>query len=321
MEFCFALMLGVALALTADSNADPRSAYKQVPAQAAAQVTISISQTLAPLTMERREPQVIRTGDWPSRSFADAPGAQGAPQDAAPAIAIVIDDLGGDAARTNLAIALPADVTLSFLPYPPRSRELSHRAHLAGHEILVHLPMQPAGSENPGERALTTGLAPEEVRERMSWALSRVADYDGVNNHMGSRFTASSRDLTPVMSELKARRLFFLDSRTTANSEAERIAHEMGVLTGRRDVFLDGEQSVGAIKRQLSRAEDFARKNGTVIAIGHPYPETLQTLSAWTKTINERGYRLVPLREVLASREGRRAAALVTAGISFKGPE
>ena len=310
MGFSFALMFGVALALTADTHPDSRSTY--------AQVTRSISKTLQTLGAQTVAYDPLRMGDWPSRVLAFAPGLRATqqPVDDTPMIAIVIDDLGINAARTAQAIELPANVTMSFLPYPSRSRELSRRAHLAGHEVIVHLPMQPTGAENPGERALQTGLASDELQQRLGWALSRVSDYDGVNNHMGSRFTASRADLIPVMRELKARGLFFLDSRTTAKTQVEAVAHEVGVLTSGRDVFIDGERSAAAIARQLSLIEDLARKNGNVIAIGHPYPETLSALSAWTKTIKERGFRLAPLREVVILRDAR-TPPLVTAGLSF----
>jgi hypothetical protein len=299
-------MLGAAVALSADSSADPRSTYKQVAQQVTAQVTKSLASTLRALNVAKRDDS-IRMGGV---------GLRPPPAADAPIIAVVIDDLGVNLERTNRAIALPANVTLSFLPYPPRSLDLSQRAHLTGHEVLVHLPMQPAGQANPGERALTPGLPPAEIKQRLSWALSRVSNYDGVNNHMGSRFTESAADLGPVMAELKARRLFFLDSRTTANSQAQRVANELGVLTGRRDVFLDGERNVAAIKRQLGLAETLARTNGNVIVIGHPYPETLGVLTAWSKTIKARGYRLAPVREVLMLRDPR-TPALLTAGISL----
>jgi polysaccharide deacetylase 2 family uncharacterized protein YibQ len=307
-------MFGVALALTADSHADPRSTYAQVTSQ----VTSSISKTLRNWNFQSPTYVSLRTGDWPSQLFTLASRGATAPMaDDTPTIAIVIDDLGINAARTAQAIALPANITLSFLPYPPRSRELSRRAHLAGHEVIVHLPMQPTGDENPGERALRTGLPSDELQQRLGWALTRVSDYDGVNNHMGSRFTTSRADLLPVMRELKARGLFFLDSRTTAKTQVEKVAQELGMLSGSRDVFIDDEQSAPAIARQIELIEDMARKNGNVIAIGHPYPETLKALMTWSKTIKERGFRLAPLREVLILRESA-TPALVTAGLSFK---
>jgi polysaccharide deacetylase 2 family uncharacterized protein YibQ len=314
LAFSFALMFGVALALTADTHSDPRSAYVQVTQS----VTKSISNSLRTWTAAQPTYVTLRMGDWPSQllTLANHTLSTLPAIDDTPAIAVVIDDLGADVARTSAAIALPANVTLSFLPYPPRSHELSRRAHLAGHEVIVHLPMQPMGGENPGDRALRVGLPSDELQQRLGWALSRVSDYDGVNNHMGSRFTASRADLMPVMRELKGRGLFFLDSRTTEKTQVERTAREIGVLTGSRDIFIDGERSAAAIARRLSQIEDFALKTGNVIAIGHPYPETLNALSKWTKTIKERGFRLAPLREVLLLREAGRPA-LVTAGISL----
>lgn len=298
-------MFGAMVALTSDSHVDAQRAFVEVKE--------SISKTLQALNFDRRGNATIRTGEWPERLFtlAQSPG-----RDATPAISIVIDDLGGNVTRTTQAIALPANVTLSFLPDSPRAQELSRRAHQAGHEVIVHLPMQPSGKENPGEHALKVGLASDELQRRTSWALSRVAEYDGVNNHMGSRFTESRADVMPVMREVRSRRLFFLDSRTSAKSEVENVAREFGVLTGRRDIFLDDEKSTSAIERQLARVEEFARQNGNVVAIGHPYPETLKALAKWSKTIKERGFRLAPVREVLLMREAR-TPTLVTAGFSL----
>ena len=298
-----ALMFGAMVALTADTNVDARRVYVEVKE--------SISKTLRVFSMTQPRYASLRTGDWPSEFMPAQSVADGTP-----AIAIVIDDLGTNAARTVQAIALPANVTLSFLPYPPRSLELSRRAYQAGHEVIVHLPMQPSGTQNPGERALQVGLAPDELQRRLAWAMSRVSNFDGVNNHMGSRFTESRTDVLPVMREVRSRRLFFLDSRTSAKSQVENIARESGVLTGRRDVFIDGERSAAAIARQLLRVEEFARENGNVIAIGHPYPETLKALAQWSKTIKLRGFRLAPVREVLLMREAR-TPPLVTAGISM----
>ena len=305
-----ALMFGAAIALSADSHADPRSAY--------ARVAKTITNTLRTWTGDQGGYAALRIGDWPSQwlSLADLKLPNPPVVDDTPAIAIVIDDLGNDVARTNAAIALPANVTMSFLPYPKRTLELSRSAHLAGHEVIVHLPMQPMGNQNPGERALNVGLASGELQQRLGWSLSRVSEYDGVNNHMGSRFTTSRADLLPVMRELKGRGLFFLDSRTTEKTQVEKVAREVGVLTGSRDIFIDDDRSAAAVAHQLALIEDFARKNGNVIAIGHPYPETLKALSKWTKTIKERGLRLAPLREVLRARE-KGTPVVVTAGVSF----
>lgn len=218
-----------------------------------------------------------------------------APRRPVPVIAIVIDDLGLSAARTRDAIALPRAVTLSFLPYPDETPALSRAAHRAGHEVIVHLPMQPEGTEDPGPMALKVGLGARELTRRVNWALARVSGYDGVNNHMGSRFTASASALRPVMRDLAAHHLFFLDSRTTPDTVVVPLAHAFGIESAGRDVFLDDTQTPDYVARQLDETMRVAREKGVAIAIGHPHPVTLAVLKTWTAHIAARGYRLVPV--------------------------
>jgi uncharacterized protein len=258
-------------------------------------------------------PQVLpslRLGGWPAWLSVQPEGTKvksaAAPQaPMLPAIAIVIDDCGVEEARTRTAMALPAAMTLAFLPYGGASALLSHQAHMAGHEIIVHLPMEPKGGENPGPMPLTDGLSAAEITERLDWALSRVSDYDGANNHMGSRFTASREALIPVMRELSARKLFFLDSRTTADTQAEKLARETGLLAGARDIFLDNDETAPAVEHELARVEEQARTHGSAIAIGHPHAETLAALEIWSKDVEARGFRLVSLKTVLDLRESK----------------
>jgi len=216
----------------------------------ATQLSLRFSQILPQGITEA--PQVLpslRLGGWPTGLIGQPEGTKLKPATMPeavpmlPAIAIVIDDLGIDEARTRTAMALPAAVTLAFLPYAGASSSLSHQAYVNGHEIIVHLPMEPRGAQNPGPMPLTDGLSAAEITQRLDWALSRVSDYDGANNHMGSRFTASREALLPVMQELSARKLFFLDSRTTADTQAEKLARETGLLTGARDIFLDNDET------------------------------------------------------------------------------
>ena len=146
----------------------------------------------------------------------------------------------------------------------------------------------------------------------VDWALTRVSDFDGVNNHMGSKFTASRKALIPVMEALSARGMFFLDSRTTADTQAEKIAREAGMMTGSRDVFLDDERDSSSVARELLRAEQIARAKGTAIVIGHPHPETLAALRIWTDHIDARGFRLLPLKDVLTLRANAAGARTVS---------
>jgi polysaccharide deacetylase 2 family uncharacterized protein YibQ len=202
---------------------------------------------------------------------------------ASPAIAIVIDDLGNDVAAARRAIALPKQVTLSFLPYPDATPGLAQEAAKAGHEILVHVPMEPEGGEDAGPMALNVGLSSGEITRRLDWALARVPGFSGINNHMGSRFTADRTALIPVMQAVAVRHVFFLDSRTTPKSQIVDVAQSFGVATAVRDIFLDDENTHVSVAEELRLAEVRAKERGFAIAIGHPHPATLSALETWVR--------------------------------------
>jgi polysaccharide deacetylase 2 family uncharacterized protein YibQ len=233
-----------------------------------------------------------------------------------PMIALVIDDLGINVAGTRQAIALPAAVTLAFLPYPRETPKFARQAAKAGHQILLHMPMQPMGSADPGPNALTVNLSPAQIRDRLAWALRRVPGHAGLNNHEGSRFTADRAVLAPVMEMLAARHLFFLDSRTTAQTRAIDAARAAGVASASRDVFLDDVQDEKAVEHQLAVLESRARRQGVAIAIGHPHAATLAVLPRWIAGAERDGFRLINVGTAIAV-EGKRGmprASLASAG-------
>jgi polysaccharide deacetylase 2 family uncharacterized protein YibQ len=229
-----------------------------------------------------------------------------------PKVAIVIDDLGADLAGTDRALALPKPVTLSFLPYAEATPFLSAEAARAGHPVLVHMPMEALGEHDPGPFALTTALLPDDIRARLIAALTRVPDASGINNHMGSRFTADRDALIPVAEELAARHLLFFDSRTTPDTQVVPVARAFGVASAGRDVFLDDEQTAPAVGAQLMELEARARTQGVAIAIGHPHDVTLAALAQWTAHAAARGFTLIPLADAIrlkTEREARQSLA------------
>jgi uncharacterized protein len=232
-----------------------------------------------------------RTGEPPWKRFAVAI----APGDARPMIAIVIDDLGIDRKHSARAVALPGPLTLSWLPYGQDIGRQAAAARAAGHEILLHMPMQPLGHENPGPNALTVDLPADEVRRRLSADLALLPEAVGLNNHMGSRFTRDAQAMAPVIDEVKRRGLLFLDSRTSTASIAAEVAREAGVPYAENNVFLDNEPTVEAVRARLAEAESIARRRGIAIAIGHPHEATLEALDAWLRSLGERGFRLIPI--------------------------
>ena len=136
------------------------------------------------------------------------------PAVAAPRLAVMLDDLGLDPTAARRAIDLPPGVTLDFLPYGHGLDGLAAAAVARGHDVFLHLPLEPAGHADPGPNALLTGLAPAEVARRLAWAFGRLPEAVGVNNHMGSRGTADPGLMLAVLAEVARRGLVFVDSRT-----------------------------------------------------------------------------------------------------------
>jgi polysaccharide deacetylase 2 family uncharacterized protein YibQ len=243
-----------------------------------------------------------------------------------PLIAIVIDDMGVDHKHSRSALKLPAAVTMSYLPYAEDVKAQVAKAKAAGHEVILHMPMEPLRSTaDPGPDVLKGSLTKDEIRARMEKNLAAFSGYDGVNNHMGSKFTQDRDGLQVVMEELKKKGLFFLDSKTIPASVAEKVAHENGVRATHRDIFLDDEETETFTENALGATEAVARRRGSAIAIGHPKRVTLRDLKAWIPQAEKKGFRFVPLSELLKYREEhprkKKVASLKSAADSSGGNE
>ena len=220
--------------------------------------------------------------------------------DGRPMIAIVFDDLGIDKSRTRRAIALPGPMSMSFLTYAKRAAEQIGAAREAGHEIWMHVPMEPSSqSIDPGPKVLLREASPEELASSLEWSLDRFDGYVGINNHMGSRFTTYLPGMEVLMAELNRRGLAFLDSVTSGGSMGRKAAVAAGVDFAIRNIFIDHQNDLDMINQQLAKIEALARKQGHAIAIGHPREKTLQAITPWLKGLEEKGFQLVPVSTLL----------------------
>jgi polysaccharide deacetylase 2 family uncharacterized protein YibQ len=103
-----------------------------------------------------------------------------------------------------------------------------------------------------------------------------------------------------LMEEIHDREnLFFIDSYTHHESVALQIANETGVSAVKRDVFLDPDRSPETVAREFERMKTLARKRGQVVAIGHPYPSTLELLERELPRLLEEGFKLVNVSELV----------------------
>lgn len=230
-------------------------------------------------------PKVPKKGVEPKAK----PGAVAAqPKDAEPArelprFALVIDDLGYiQPELVTRLCSLPIAFSVAVLPYQEHTRESADIAYRLGKEVMLHLPMEPVGypgpGRDPGPNAILYNLPEPEVRRRVRLALDDIPHRTGVNNHMGSRITPDRTRMGWVLKEIKARKFFFVDSRTEKDSVAFDVAGELGIPSVQRRVFLDDDKAFPEMEKQWDRALKLAEKDGSVLIIGHIYPETVEAL-------------------------------------------
>ncbi len=220
---------------------------------------------------------------------------------AIPKIAIVIDDMGWELPIAKDLLALNHPLSFAVLPQAPYQRKIAEVAKQYKRDLLLHLPMEPHEypQVNPGPNALLGKMEPNQMVELVRAALTSLPQVVGVNNHMGSSLTENPQAMRVVMRELKRRDLFFLDSRTSAESQAYQIAREMGIPAAKRHVFLDNSVQQAHIVAQLHRLAKMASRQGYAIGIGHPYPETLRALKQTLPMIRQAGVRIVPISRLV----------------------
>jgi polysaccharide deacetylase 2 family uncharacterized protein YibQ len=228
-----------------------------------------------------------------------------------PMLAVVIDDVGYHRRNARAFLKLGVPLTFSVLPQVPHSVQLAEDIHRAGHEIMLHQPMQPHSPlVDPGPGALYVQHTRADMEEIIAANLAELPFACGVNNHMGSLFTESRPLVSDMLDIFRQQSFFFVDSFTTSDSIAYRTARELNMVSAYRNVFIDNEPDVELIYRQLLAAKRRALRSGSAIAIGHPRPETVQALAGFLREIPASGIELV-----YASAVARRKTAL-TAGLS-----
>ena len=213
-------------------------------------------------------------------------------------LSIIIDDLGQSTERDSRTLALPGPVTMAIMPDTPHATDFARQAHKAGKTVILHMPMDPA----TGPYAWHPGIPIEDLSQRLNAALAKVPYAAGINNHMGSRMTAQREPMAWLMGELQRRHLFFVDSRTSAATVAAAEAQAQGLAHVSRDVFLDDVRTPEAIAGQLQQGIDLARRQGSAVLIGHPYPQTLEVLARELPNLERQGIKLIALRQMIAER-------------------
>lgn len=218
-----------------------------------------------------------------------------------PKVAIVIDDLGGETSISQELLRWDLPVTFSILPFTPHAKALALEAQRKGKEIILHLPMEPHEYPKikPGEGVLLQEMNDEELLHQLSKDIEAVPYIKGVSNHMGSRLMEDPEKMKIILSELKRRDLFFLDSRTTPKTVGLQTAKSLGLKAHERTLFLDHSQNENYVRQQLEKLIQLSLSNGEAIGIGHPHPSTIKSLKEMIPKIQEKGIEIVPLSSLM----------------------
>jgi uncharacterized protein len=248
-------------------------------------------------------PRIGEDGARPLDVYA-RPSTDALPGGAAPAgrIALLVTGLGvGQAVTADAVARLPPAVTLALTPYGSDLERTAARAREAGHEIMLQAPMEPFDypDDDPGPQTLLTGRGAAENGDRLAWLLGRFPGFIGLVNQMGGRLTADEAALSPILREVAARGLGFVDDGSSARSQVQAVAGRVKLPAARAEVVVDAVPRADAIDRELARLEEAARRKGTVLAVAGAQPLTVERLARWSRDLEARGILLVPVSRTL----------------------
>jgi len=224
--------------------------------------------------------------------------------DQPPRIAVLINGMGmSDAATTEAIKGLPAPVSLAYGAYGRNLQDWVTKARAVGHEVLLQIPLEPQDypTNDPGPHTLLTTLPPDENMKRLQWLMSRFTGYVGITNLMGAKFETTQDAFVPVLEEVKARGLMFVDDGTTQNSTGGQIAGTIGLDYGSADVDIDAVPSPDSIAKALAHLESLAKERGSAIGVASAKPATIKQLAQWAGQLQAKGFVLIPVSAAVRS--------------------
>lgn len=222
--------------------------------------------------------------------------------DKLPAISLIIDDLGNQRVQGERVVLLPGPVACAFLPHAPFTASQARQAHASNKEVMLHLPMQAVanGASDNQKGVLTLDMTQRQFTETLVQGLESVPHVSGLNNHMGSLLTRHPGHMAWLMRLIRQRgELFFVDSRTTRNTVAKKLAREYGIPATARSVFLDNQHDRESIRAKFRELVKIAHRKGTALGIGHPFSATLDVIQEELARLDESGVRLLPVSQLI----------------------
>ncbi|MDR2028918.1 MAG: divergent polysaccharide deacetylase family protein [Treponema sp.] len=246
----------------------------------------------------------------PAEPAGTAPAAPGAPPPERPepvrprVLVFLIDDAGNNLTELDPFLRFSGPLTIAVLPGLPQSAEAARRVRAAGKEVFLHQPMEALGGQNPGPGAIYTGMDAGEIRNIVERNLREIGPVAGMNNHQGSKITMDPGIMEIILTLCREHGIYFLDSRTTADTAAPAVAKRMGIKIGERDVFLDNIQEKAAMIRYVQDGLRQADLKGSAVMIGHTWSSELaETLEELYPDLVEQGYSLSTISRFMMGKE------------------
>jgi polysaccharide deacetylase 2 family uncharacterized protein YibQ len=214
-------------------------------------------------------------------------------------IAIVLDDFGYNLNNLALLKTIREPLTVSVLPNLGYSQVVAEKLNASGFEVILHLPLEPKEKYSLEKDTILTSMKEEKIKGIISQALKSIPFVRGVSNHMGSKATEDEKTMNIILSELKRRRLYFLDSLVTGASVGRSVSRKIGLGFARRDIFLDNEKDADYIKQQLDKLKARAERLGQAIGIGHDRKLTIEVLKEVIPKFKKLGFKFVYVSDLV----------------------
>ncbi len=249
-------------------------------------------------------PRRAKDGSRPSTIYARPLSREQLASDM-PKIALLIGGMGLNESLTRTAInRLPPEVSLGFAPYGENLQQQANDARSRGHELYIHLPMEPFGypSIDPGPHTLLTSVPAQKNLDSLHWHLSRFSGYAGVTNYLGAQFASNNDAISPILKELGKRGLIYVDDGSKGLSRATQLAGILGLNARSAVVNLDGDGTPASVLAALQKLEAQARHSGIAIATGSGLPSTIEAIDQWAQGLAGRNILLVPVSAAFAAR-------------------
>ena len=215
-------------------------------------------------------------------------------------LVFVIDDAGNNLRELDPFLNIPGPLTIAILPGLPYSAEAARRIRAAGKEAILHQPMEAIGGQNPGPGAIFSGMSADEIKTVLTRNIAEVGPVAGINNHQGSKITMDSEMMKTILAFCKENNLYFLDSRTTADSVVPSVARQTGTKTAERNVFIDNEQNKNAMLRYITGGLTKAQTSGLSVMIGHTWsPDLAPLLKEQYPLLTQQGYTIKTASDIV----------------------